>query len=524
VTIAVQCPSCGQRFLLKDEFAGQCVACLCGFPLQISPGGAPQAPSSTGAPQQASSPFGSLSGAGTPSPFTRPATGGAPGRESKAVVTTAAIAGGGVLVLMLCAMTWMALFRRPALPSGDNTVASAPLPGGVASMPSSPQTDPLKTSPAPSAKSDGTTNTGGKRPDSTAPASKSPGKIADRPRPADPDRAVAVWLAGNENRLVAMPPAGFTNANQLTVINGPADIPAAEFRLREIRLKRISERERFAELQYLEKLESFAIGSADDEIIGCLPKVPLLRRVDIYGSQITQAAFAHLKSSPTLAELYLAGNAPLTKEAFEQVAEMAGLSALVIQEQEGLDDAALASIGRLTKLQFLIIGSRDITSAGLKHLTSLDRVLELKLNDTLAGDDGLAALGNLRSLQRLSCLKGRFNGTAFESFGDAKELRELHLSQVPITDEGLRHIGRLPALEELNLSEGLISDDGLRHLAKSPKLKRLGIGDCRAIGDDGIKHLGGLRSLERLDIRNTRVTREGADALRKMLPNCQIVP
>jgi|GEM_PF-5865855 len=95
-----------------------------------------------------------------------------------------------------------------------------------------------------------------------------------------------------------------------------------------------------------------------------------------------------------------------------------------------------------------------------------------------------------------------------------------------ITDAGLEGFTELLFLQLLGDDDGpkqrlAITDAGLENIAKMTQLRELLI--CGApITDAGVRHLGTMSSLERVRFRNTLITPEGVDWLRRALPNCEV--
>jgi len=67
-----------------------------------------------------------------------------------------------------------------------------------------------------------------------------------------------------------------------------------------------------------------------------------------------------------------------------------------------------------------------------------------------------------------------------------------------------------------------VTSAGLKHLAGLTSLRELSLNDT-AVGDEGLKHLGGCKSLRKVSAQFSKVTRAGADALKKELPGVQIM-
>jgi hypothetical protein len=77
-----------------------------------------------------------------------------------------------------------------------------------------------------------------------------------------------------------------------------------------------------------------------------------------------------------------------------------------------------------------------------------------------------------------------------------------------LTDEGLRHIARLPSLKDLDLSGTAITDRGLAVLRDLPALETLSLAGTR-ITDEGVEHLAHCHELRQIDLSWTR-TGDGA--------------
>lgn len=126
------------------------------------------------------------------------------------------------------------------------------------------------------------------------------------------------------------------------------------------------------------------------------------------------------------------------------------------------------------------------------------------------------------------------------------DLRELHVSQIPIVEADLVHLGGLTRLQRLSLSNARVGDAGTTHIARLRSLRRLylsgtqitdaGLADlgemkslrmlslnCTKITDEGLRHLEGLKRLTWIDLQSTEITRDGLARLQEALPECQIV-
>lgn len=141
---------------------------------------------------------------------------------------------------------------------------------------------------------------------------------------------------------------------------------------------------------------------------------------------------------------------------------------------DNIDDDLLRSVGLLKRLQRLDLEDCDkITDAGLRRLSHLAQLQELRLSGAEITDEGLIALQSLRDLNHLA------------------------LDDTAVTDAGIAHLTPLQQLQELYLMDTAVTDACIADLAK-------------------------LKELRTLDLDFTHVTTEGVNRLRRSLPSCKI--
>jgi hypothetical protein len=149
------------------------------------------------------------------------------------------------------------------------------------------------------------------------------------------------------------------------------------------------------------------------------------------------------------------------------------LEALQILET-GLTDQSLPAISRMRALKSLRLDGHPITDAGLTHLRTLGELQHLSITDTQAGDRTLAAISEL----------SRLNG--------------LFVSGTAVSDAGLIHVASLTKLKRLDVMQTGVTDAGLMQLGMTPNLSELNV----SLGNG--------------------ITRAGIDALKAVVPNCEI--
>jgi hypothetical protein len=146
-----------------------------------------------------------------------------------------------------------------------------------------------------------------------------------------------------------------------------------------------------------------------------------------------------------------------------------------------LDDAALARLGVLSRLEHLdLVGGKSQTDAGLAQLRGLDRLEFLSIEADGVKGSGLAFLSGLRRLEGL------------------------YLRFVTPSDDDLAHLAGLTSLRYLVLSGERITDRGLAHLRGLTGLKMLVLNFGSSITVDGLSNLAGLQ-IETLVLMGSRI-------------------
>ncbi len=151
----------------------------------------------------------------------------------------------------------------------------------------------------------------------------------------------------------------------------------------------------------------------------------------------------------------------LTAAQWEGLRGLVGLRELVLDRGRA-DDAAALVLATLPDLERLVLRESPVGDAGLAALAALPRLRDLNLPRSAATAAGVQALAvgpagtSLRSLR----LGGRslVGAEVAEAVARCAGLRSLHLIDVPIGDDGLLAIGKLPALWNLYLDGAGVSD------------------------------------------------------------------
>jgi hypothetical protein len=244
---------------------------------------------------------------------------------------------------------------------------------------------------------------------------------------------------------------------------------------------------------------------------GIFPLASHLTSLSLIGADVDATQIAPLRSLRHLTldrcNLY-----PLSGFAFEQ---LRSLNRLVVNSG-GVNDRDLRGVAHLVQLEYLQLrispSNKDVTNAGLQHLSSLVRLRHLHLacghslvvfapersdaDLNLMGTKGLAFLGTLTELCHLSLRVPRVTFDDMRCILHMRHLRELHLECVGIREWFL-----------------LLASEQLRYL------RVLSIAHCDCLSDDALSRLGRLLCLETVTLRRCRgFTDDGLDALREPRP------
>ena len=211
-----------------------------------------------------------------------------------------------------------------------------------------------------------------------------------------------------------------------------------------------------------------------------LQELPQLRRLDLSGTDVSDADLPYLKGMTRLEDLRFSSNK--------------------------VTDAALKSIEGLTQLEVLQIGG-FVTDAGLNSLRGLTQLRVLHVDGAYGGrrrQITAAGVENIKRMTRLEDLSLTFSDITdpgLESLEVLTRLRMLDLSSNKITDAGLQHLQGLTELRMLDISRNEIKGPGLKWLRGLAQLEELSMSEVAyGFGGDSLENLAGLPYLLRLDV------------------------
>jgi len=245
-----------------------------------------------------------------------------------------------------------------------------------------------------------------------------------------------------------------------------------------------------------------------DEELRQITTLDEIQSLELSGGEVTSAGLQNLDNCRNLRGLYLCNT--------------------------NVDSRGMTFVGRCRNLEFLDISCTHVDDEGMAPLSSLTELRCLYLPAAVTSK-GLGNLAPLRKLEYLAVVSSQFDDDGFEEPGTSGIdddgmlivgsfifLRELDLAESHVTDGGVRHLSKLKQLEEidLHLLPG-VTAESFRILAKLPKLRRVDVSDT-SVDDSVLPWLAQMVDLERLGLSGSRVTSEGIEEVKRLLPKCRV--
>jgi sulfatase modifying factor 1 len=186
----------------------------------------------------------------------------------------------------------------------------------------------------------------------------------------------------------------------------------------------------------------------------------------------------------------------LSGAALRHISHLTGLRTVELHSRR-FRDSGLIHLSELAELERLDLAGTKVRGLGLSYLRHPDRVRHLDLSGTRVTDETLARLTPFTRLEVLRL--GRTAVSRLDICSNLGGLKELDLSDTPVSDAGLAGLSHRTGLERLGLADTLVTSKGVAHLTKLTNLKGLDLRKT-VVDDDGLAHLAGLVYLEELSV------------------------
>lgn len=167
---------------------------------------------------------------------------------------------------------------------------------------------------------------------------------------------------------------------------------------------------------------------------------------------------------------------------------------------------------RMTKLDCSFwLGGPVLTGSELRHLRGHKRLREIDVTNMPISGEHLDVLSTLPNLEVLNCTPKSKGKEALVHIGKCKKLRVLRVYGGQVPDDALEQLRSLKELEELTLTGNPVSD-GLRVARYLRRLRELSVTDTR-VTDDALAALSELPHLTKVFVGGPNLTDAGVQHL-----------
>jgi Leucine-rich repeat (LRR) protein len=240
---------------------------------------------------------------------------------------------------------------------------------------------------------------------------------------------------------------------------------------------------------------------ATDTTMKLVSKLPNVRSVNLLSANnVTPDGVANLKDSKQLKELTLGVNTALPI-AMPEVAKLEGLKILNIPFLGSFKTDSFQPLAANKALEFVNIRGNSKAAELVSGLGVIPQLKQLDVSSCSGKDVLVSNLKSLRGLEVLHLASNEITGKTLNEL-DASALRELKLSDNPITDETAAILGTFTQLEKLNLAKTQITDKTLAVLKGLKKLQVLDLSGTK-VTEAGMKQLEDLDELTDLILYDT---------------------
>ncbi len=236
----------------------------------------------------------------------------------------------------------------------------------------------------------------------------------------------------------------------------------------------------------------------------------------------------------------------------EEVTQKGGEVTLVFEgdrREDSWHDIFLPMMGRDKRMEeiiYLNMSGTDIDDIWMKKVTLMKNLKTIFICHTAISDTGVSCLSELQHLTAVELIDTSVSDESLQYLKNADKLQYLWLGNTQITGEGLTHLPNknyilgigfseckqlearwlaqlkdFTSLKQLHLSESNINDSHIESLKDLPTEMNLDL-SLTNITDKSIPYLVKMNP-RNLYISGTKITSQGTEQLRKLLPDCNIL-
>lgn len=246
------------------------------------------------------------------------------------------------------------------------------------------------------------------------------------------------------------------------------------------------------------------------------------------GRQVTDAGLPLLHNFPRLKKwhggdeaAHLLIDGPFSDAGLAGLEGLEGVSELdLFWHVCGITSEGFAHLVHLPNLASLGCDGKLSDDAAMGHIAAIPRLKRLRVQESVATDDGFVSLGKSKSIESIwGRVCPNFGNRGFRAFSKMPALRGFGIGCRNVDDETLATLPDFPVLRELTPIG--FQDEGFRHIGRCARLERLTCMYCRETGDVATEHIAGL-GLKYYYAGLTQITDRSLAVLGRMEPLEQV--
>jgi len=248
-----------------------------------------------------------------------------------------------------------------------------------------------------------------------------------------------------------------------------------------------------------------------------LAPIKTLEQLDLLDVRLASADLEALSAWPKLSTLSLPNT--IDAETVKHLQACPRLTSLTLGYRE-VTAAELESLAGWKSPRKLTVVHAKLSDETLQAFSKLETLEELHLMDCDLKDDRLRHLRGSAKLTYLALERNEIDGPGLEHVATLK-LKKLGLEFNNISDKTLTHLSQLTSVENLALSYCTgVTDKGIQSgiLQKMTHLKQLGLRGMKQVTDASLDDLVKFGHLDHITIRETKISLEGVESMKKAMP------
>ena len=267
---------------------------------------------------------------------------------------------------------------------------------------------------------------------------------------------------------------------------------------------------------FITAISTESAGGFGDGEVELLTGLPRLSNVSLFNSLVSGEGLKTVAGIDTIRRLNLRRTSNIGPDDLAVLTELPNLEVLeLLYNSNSVTDEALDHVAKLTKLRSLDLrGCSQVSDAGLLKLGTLKNLEDLKLRCVALTDKGMTVLGEMPKLKYLEVQDSNaMKCETFDVLADNDGFVALTFFNLDLDDEDLAPFAGSNRLKKANFRGTALFGDGLDYFGESTQTLRILNLSESIFGDDNVGNVAQFVNLEDLDLWQTDISDEGLKGL-----------